>query len=75
MSQNGDRCRDEIAPHCVLAQEFVFFFFPVSNVASLSQKFKTKEDKALEMLETVQVSKGVKVTRGGCKKESELEGE
>lgn len=47
----------------------------MSKVTSVSQKFKTKGDEALEMLETEQVSKGGLVTRGGCKKESEVEGE
>lgn len=52
-SQKGDRCRDSIVPHSGLAQKCVFY--SLSNVASLSQKFKTKGDKALEMSETEQV--------------------
>lgn len=57
----------------MLAQKFAFY--SVSKVTSVSQKFKTKGDKALEMLETERVSKGGRVTRGGCKKRSEVEGE
>lgn len=72
MSQNGDRCRDKIVPHCVPAQKFVFYS---ASRASLSQKFETQGDKELETLETEQVSKGVRVTRGGSKKKSEVEGE
>lgn len=73
MSQSRDRCRDKIGAHCVLAQRFLFY--SVSKVTSVSQKFKTKRDKASELLETEQVSEGLWVTRGCSKKESEVEGE
>ncbi len=63
VSQNGDRCRDKFVPHCVLAQKFVFY--STLKVTSVSQKFKTKGDRALEILATEQVSKEVWVTKGG----------